>query len=159
TCRPDQACHMPSSKSCRFTALSMAVAVTITSVAVTASAGEAGRAPSRSAARSAYRRMGFARLPWMSESLKPSFAGAAISACDDIDVLPTPHDFQVFLLQLAIGNAFTCLEIIFVAMPWADEVNFVVGKSLPHPAAIGTNNVFNLVHDDALAGRSALVDA
>src|SRR5262249_54664546 len=52
-CLPDQACHMPSSNTWRLTALSMAVTVTITSVAVAASEAKAGRAPSRSAARSA----------------------------------------------------------------------------------------------------------
>ena len=45
---------MPSSNTCRFTAFSMAVTVTITSVAVIgAPGGKAGSAPSDSAARSA----------------------------------------------------------------------------------------------------------
>ena len=45
---------MPSSNTCRFTALSMAVTVTMTSVAVIcASAGNAGNALSDSAARAA----------------------------------------------------------------------------------------------------------
>src|SRR5215470_5234192 len=103
--------------------------------------------------------MASARLFWMSTLLRRSFASMGISACDDIDVLPAPDDFKVFQLQLAIGDAFAGLEIILVAVPWADEVNFVTGKLLPDPTAIGAKDILDLVHDDAFAGRSALMDA
>src|SRR3954464_15570872 len=77
---------------------------------------------------------------------------------DDIDVLSALHDLVAFQPQPPVGRTFAGLEIVFVAVPWADEVH-LVGESLPVPGSVGTEYVLDLVHDDAFAGRPTLMNA
>src|SRR5262249_60790679 len=98
-------------------------------------------------------------MSWMSVSLGRSPTCTVVSACDDIYVLPAPDHFEAFQPQVRAGGAFTGREIVFIAMPGADEVHFIAGKLLPDPAAIRADHVFDLVHHDAFASRSALVHA
>src|SRR5437588_9214480 len=90
-------------------------------------------------------------------SLGRSLPRAIVSACDDIDILPTPDDFEAFQLEISVGGAFTGLEVVFVPMPWADEVHFIAGKLLAKPAAIGADHFLDFMHHDAFAGGPALV--
>src|ERR1700736_1365067 len=81
------------------------------------------------------------------------------SAGEDIDVFPAPHDVEGFEPQPPVGRALAGLQVVFVAMPGADEMNLVRREFLAMPASVGTENVLDLVHDDALARRAALMHA
>src|SRR5262245_56740856 len=98
-------------------------------------------------------------MSWTWASLSRSPAGARASTCDDINVLPAPHDVEALELQASIRGAFAGGEIIFVAMPGADEMNFFGCKFLTEPGAVGADDVFHLVDHEAFTSRSALVHA
>src|SRR4051794_18736338 len=87
----------------------------------------------------------------MSPSLK-GLSGA------DIDVFPAPHDVERLEPQPPVRRALAGFQIVLVAMPGADEMNFV-GKLLAMPGAVGAKHILDLVHDDAIARRAALVHA
>jgi hypothetical protein len=72
---------------------------------------------------------------------------------------PAPHHLEAFQPQPAVGRALADLEIVFVAVPGAQKMDFMLGKLLPVPATVGPDHVLDLVHEEALAGRSALVQA
>src|SRR5215470_3260683 len=93
----------------------------------------------------------------MSASLGRSPKGAIASVCDDIDVLSAPNHVEPFQLQAPVGSTFAGREIIFVAVPGADEMHFIAGKLLPEPAAIRSDHVLDLVHHDALTSWPALM--
>src|SRR5262245_36385326 len=92
-------------------------------------------------------------------SLGRSAVDAVASACHDINILPASYDLETFESQTSIRGAFARLEIVFVSMPRADEMDLVNGKFLSQPAAVGTDYILDLVHHDAFAGRSTLVHA
>src|SRR5581483_2145963 len=54
---------------------------------------------------------------------------------------------------------FARLQVVFVAVPRADEMNFGIGKRLADPGAVGADYVLDLVHDQPFASRAALVHA
>ena len=69
-------------------------------------------------------------------------------------------DDIVFLqAQPPVGGAFAGLDVVFVAVPRADEVHPLLGELLPDPGLVRADHVLNLVHDQPLAGRTALVQA
>src|SRR6185312_4395764 len=92
---------------------------------------------------------------WISLSLGRSIA----SACNDIDVLPAPDDTETLQFQIFVGHALTGPEIVLVAVPWADKMDLIVREFLADPAAVGADDILDLVHDQSFAGRPALVHA
>ena len=48
-----------------------------------------------------------------------------VSVRDDIDVLSAPNDVEAFQLQAVVGGAFARLEVIFVTVPGADEMDLI----------------------------------
>src|SRR5476649_2200167 len=94
-------------------------------------------------------------MSWISASLMR----ASASTCNDIDILPAPEHRKAFQFQLTVGGAFAGFQIVFVAMPRADEMNFISRKLLPAPGPVGSNHILDLVHHHAFAGRSALMHA
>jgi hypothetical protein len=60
-----------------------------------------------------------------------------VYAGNDIDVIPSAHDIEAFEPQLPIGRAFSGLEIVFMAVPRADELNLRGGEFLSLPVAVG----------------------
>src|ERR1043166_2643576 len=97
--------------------------------------------------------------PSPSEAMKSCARGDAATSGNDIDVLAAAHDRKRFELESPVRRAFAGGDVVFVTMPRADEVRFGRREALAVPGAIGTEHVFDLVHDDALARRAALVDA
>src|ERR1700742_3410934 len=97
-------------------------------------------------------------MAWMSASLTRSAAGMRVLARDDIDVLPAPHDVEALQLQAAVADTGAGFEIVFVAMPGADEMH-ILAEALAVPGAIGAEHVLDLVHHHAFAGRAALMQA
>src|SRR5690348_15548858 len=96
-------------------------------------------------------------MPWISVSL--GRAPPVGSVGDDIDVLSAPNHFKALQPQIAVAGAFAGFQVIFVAVPGTHKMNFVVGEPLPMPGAVRTEHIFDLVHQHAFAGRSALMQA
>src|SRR5262245_50828844 len=68
-------------------------------------------------------------------------------------------DHVVFAeLEPAVADAFAGLEIVLVAVPGAGEVH-IIGELLPLIGAVGVQNVYHLVDQDAFARRPASVHA
>src|SRR5580704_2740791 len=76
----------------------------------------------------------------------------------DVDFVATPHHLESLQLQLGIAHAMAGLEVVFVAVPRADEVH-LVGKGLALVGAIRRDDIDHLVDHDAFASRSAGMDA
>src|SRR6266852_2317637 len=97
-----------------------------------------------------------------SSSARPS--SPAMTSCgrglvDDIDVLAAAEHLKGLEAQPPVRRALAGLEVVLVAVPRADEVHLVGREPVPVPGAVGRQHVLDLVHDDALAGRPALMNA
>src|ERR1043166_5131949 len=92
------------------------------------------------------------------EAMKSCARGGATSG-NDIDVLAAPHDLERLELETPVRRAFAGRDVVFVAVPRADEMRLGLGEALAVPGAVGSEHVLDLMHDHALARRSALVDA
>src|SRR5260370_33015547 len=93
----------------------------------------------------------------LSENRYPLF-GIMLRLGDDVDVFTALDDVVLAQFQLAVADALTGLEIVFVAVPRADEMRFVaIGLALVE--AVLVDHVDNVLRDHAFAGRSALVPA
>src|SRR5262245_10517110 len=77
---------------------------------------------------------------------------------DDENVVAAPHDVEFLQTQPPVADAFAGPELELVAVPRADEMH-LVGEGLPLIGAIGGDHVDHAVDHDALAGRSAGMDA
>src|SRR5262245_17495371 len=82
---------------------------------------------------------------------------ARSSAGDDVEIGAATHDLIRFQPQRAIAGAFAGLDVVFVAVPGADEVRLVGGELLAEPDLMGAEHVLDLGHDYALAAGAALV--
>src|SRR5262245_43643038 len=83
---------------------------------------------------------------------------ALSSSGDDKNVVAAPHDVEFLQLEPPVADAFAGLELVLVAVPRADEM-YLVGEDLPLIGAVGGDHVGHAVDHDALAGRSAGMDA
>src|SRR5260221_7768713 len=77
----------------------------------------------------------------------------------DIKVGAAAHNLERAEAQAAIARAFAGLDVVFIAVPWANEMRFVGGKGLAEPGLVGSQHVLDLGHDDAFAARPALMQA
>src|SRR5438067_9125073 len=76
----------------------------------------------------------------------------------DENLFATP-DHRIFAkLQAAVAGAFAGLDVVFITMPGADEMQ-LVGKGLAFIGAIGGDDVHHFVDQDAFARRAAGMDA
>src|SRR5579884_2653761 len=91
--------------------------------------------------------------------MSASLTRVIVSIGDDIDVLPTSDHLEALQLQAAVRRAFARPQIVLVAVPGADEMNFLLGEFLPDPGAVRSQDVLDLMHEQALAGRPALMPA
>src|SRR5262245_34155072 len=86
-------------------------------------------------------------------------AGWSSTSADDLDASLALHDIVIAHAQPWVGRAFAGLELVFPAVPRADDVRLVVVVFLRHERLVGGVDVDDLAPDDALAGRAALVQA
>src|ERR1700732_61363 len=97
--------------------------------------------------------------PSPSEAMRSRARCGVETSGNDIDVLAAPHHRKRLELQPPVRRAFAGHDVVFVAVPGADEMRLGLGEPLPVPGAVGPQHVLDLVHDDALARRAALMDA
>src|SRR5579864_6301264 len=76
----------------------------------------------------------------------------------DVDVVAAAHDLVFLQLEPVVADAAAGGQLVFVAVPRADEVHFV-GKRLALVGPIGADQIDHLVDQDAFAGRTAGMDA
>src|SRR6516164_1009377 len=109
--RPVQLCHMPSSNTARFAALSRPLAVIMPAAAFAILlAGCVGARFAAGCAGIAARRAVLAALG------------------EDINLIPFLDHFVFAQLEPAVGHALAGLHVVFVAVPRAHEVHFAVGE-------------------------------
>src|SRR4029077_3601060 len=80
-------------------------------------------------------------------------------AGDDVEIGAASHDLIGLQAQRAFACAFAVLDVVFVAVPGADEVRLVGGELLPEPGLVRPEHVLDLVHDHAFAAGAALVQS
>src|SRR5437588_7172948 len=97
--------------------------------------------------------------PSPSEAMKSCACSGAETSGNDIDVLAAAHDRKRFELEPPVRRAFAGRDVVFVAVPRTDEMRLGRGEALAMPSAVGAEHVLDLVHDDALARGTALVNA
>src|ERR1700751_3591465 len=88
-----------------------------------------------------------------SEAIRSRACVMVAASGDDIDVLAAADDVKRLELEPPVGRAFAGRDVVFVAMPRANEMRLGVRKFVPVPGAVGAEHVLDLVHDDALARR------
>src|SRR6266404_1361350 len=88
---------------------------------------------------------------------RTAFAVAALR--DDINLVSLLHHLVAPQLELAVGDAFAGLDVVFVAVPRAHEMRFGVGEIQTLGRLVRHDPLFHRRDDHALAGRSALVQA
>src|SRR5262249_38748080 len=88
-------------------------------------------------------------LPWIKNSLPG----------DDVEILAAHDGLKRLQAQAGVADAFPCLDVVFIAVPGADEMRFIFVKTLAPPGLVRAEHVFDLVHDDAFAARASLVQA
>src|SRR5262249_56174989 len=87
----------------------------------------------------------------------PFFPVAALR--DDIHLVSLLHDLVAAQLELSVGDAFAGLDVVFVAVPRADEMRFGVGEIETLGGLVRHDALFDLGDDQPLAGRAALMQA
>src|SRR4051812_2555135 len=78
---------------------------------------------------------------------------------DDIDLVSLLHHLVAPQLELAVGDAFAGLDVVFVAVPRAYEMRFGVGEIKTPGGLVRHDAFFHRGDDHAFAGRSALMQA
>src|SRR5437868_4404572 len=63
---------------------------------------------------------------------------------EDIDLIAFLHDLVFAQLELAVGDAFTCLHVVLIAMPGADEMHLAFGEIEALGCLIGQDALFHL---------------
>src|SRR5215831_14014583 len=77
---------------------------------------------------------------------------------DDEDIVAAPNDVELFQSQPPVADAFAGLQLVFITMPRADEMNFV-RERLPLIGAVRRDHVDHAVDHEPFAGRPAGMDA
>src|SRR5262249_44292557 len=85
--------------------------------------------------------------------LPPLRATLAVALRDDINVVSLLHHLVASQLEPAIGDAFAGLDVVFVAVPGADEVGLGVREVEALRGLVGHDALFDLGDDQPLAGR------
>src|SRR5262245_42266107 len=77
---------------------------------------------------------------------------------DDQDIVAAPDDVELFQPQPSVADAFAGLQLVFITVPRADEMN-LVRERLALVGAVRRNHVDHAVDHEPLAGRPAGMDA
>src|SRR5438876_7216694 len=77
---------------------------------------------------------------------------------DDEDIVAAPDDVELFQSQPPVADAFAGLQLVFITVPRADEMN-LVRERLPLIGAVRRDHVDHAVDHNSLAGRPAGMDA
>src|SRR3979411_1117132 len=88
---------------------------------------------------------------------RTAFAVAALR--DDINLVSLLHHLVAPQLELAVGDAFAGLDVVFVAVPRAHEMRFGIGEIQALGGLVRHDPLFHRGDDHAFAGGSALVQA
>src|SRR4051812_12391148 len=94
-----------------------------------------------------------------SEARSSVSAGRSRTSDDDINPSLALDDIVAFQPQAWIGRAFARLQLVFPAMPGADDVRLVMIVGLAEERLVRTEHIEDLAPDDTLAGRAALMQA
>src|SRR5262249_49581514 len=86
-------------------------------------------------------------------------ASAMASSGEDINLVAFLHHLVFAQLQLAIGDAFAGLHVVFVAVPRAHEMHLGLGEVQSLRGLVREEAFLDLGDGEALAGRSPLVQA
>src|SRR5918999_854365 len=86
-------------------------------------------------------------------------AGRSSTSDDDIDASFALNHFVAPQPQLGVGRAFAGLQLVFPAVPGADDVRLLGIVALTEKGPVGPVEIDHPVPDDAFAGRAALMQA
>src|SRR6266581_1889398 len=84
---------------------------------------------------------------------------AAAALGDNIELISLLHDLVAPEPELAIGDALAGLHIVLIAMPWADEVEGVLGEIESARGLVGHDRLLDFGDGQAFAGGAALMQA
>src|ERR1019366_9441783 len=84
---------------------------------------------------------------------------AAAVLGDDINSVLLLDHLVLPQLELAVGHAFAGLHVVFIAVPGTDEMHLGVREVEPARGLVRHDPLFDLGDGQALAGRSALMQA
>src|SRR5208282_6657561 len=76
---------------------------------------------------------------------------------DDKHLAAALHDRIAAQPEPPVADAFAGRQMIFITMPGADDMHVCVGELLPHEGAVGGEDILDLVHENPLANRAALM--
>src|SRR6516225_4067816 len=102
--------------------------------------------------------LGVDARPTANRKSAPDHARGKASLNDDEDIFAAPNDVELFQSQPPVADAFAGLQLVFITVPGADEMN-LVGERLPLIGADRRDHVDHAVDHEPLAGRSAGVHA
>src|SRR5499426_3513866 len=77
---------------------------------------------------------------------------------DDEDIVAAPDDVELFQPQPPVADAFAGLQLVFITVPRADEMD-LVRERLALIGAVRRDHVDHAVDHEPLAGRPAGMDA
>src|SRR5262245_9639737 len=77
---------------------------------------------------------------------------------DDEDIVAAPDDVELFQPQPSVADAFAGLQLVFITVPRADEMN-LVRERLALISAVRRDHVDHAVDHEPLTGRPAGMDA
>src|SRR5262245_26584722 len=78
---------------------------------------------------------------------------------NDVNLVAFFPNFVFPQLQPAIRGALARLHVVFIAMPWADEMHLGFGELQTARGPVGQDHLLDLGDGDPLASRPALVQA
>src|SRR4029079_3557443 len=78
---------------------------------------------------------------------------------EDIHLIPFLDDLVAAQSQLAVGDTFAGLHVVFVAVPEAAEMHLGVGEIESFGRLVRAQPLFDLGNGQAFAGRAALMQA
>src|SRR5215472_13420274 len=91
---------------------------------------------------------------WKSARIAPG--QAALN--DDEDIFAATNDVELFQSQPPVADAFAGLQLVFITVPRADEMD-LVRERLPLIGAVRRDHVDHAVDHEPFAGRPAGMDA
>src|SRR5680860_49671 len=77
----------------------------------------------------------------------------------DIDLVPSGRDVIAAQPPLAVTSELAGLQVVLPAMPWADDVDFLLGEPLTQALLVLGHHRLDLAHHHALGHRTAHVQA
>src|SRR5262244_2529915 len=90
--------------------------------------------------------------------VRPGSRPRQASLNDDEDSVAAPNDVELFQSQPSVADAFAGLQLVFITVPRADEMN-LVRERLALISAVRRDHVDHAVDHEPLAGRPAGMDA